>query len=188
MSVTEDRRSDPHQHEAPHHEQVYALVAATCAMLAGGIHLAVAPGHWDAARPMGVFFLVVGVAQLCLGGALGWRMPPSVLVGAIGAHVVVMGLYVASRTVDLPFVPPHDEGHEVAHLPVAGGNGNGIPVYPGSRIEPVGLLDVTCLLAELVLVAMLAGLLPQRWRGVVTSSMVGLGLLAAAARVVAVLG
>jgi hypothetical protein len=161
---------------------VYALVAAVCAMLAGAIHLAVVPGHWDVSRPMGEFFLAVGVAQLVLGGALGWRLRPVVLAAAIVANTAVMGLYVASRTVDLPFVPPHDVDHEVAHLPVAGGRGDGVPVYPGSRIEPVGVVDLACLVAELVLVAMLAGLLPRGWRNAVTSLMVLTGLVAVALR------
>jgi hypothetical protein len=186
MSVTHERPAtrapeDPDD-RLPSHEEVYALVAAACAMLAGAIHLAVVPEHWDVARPMGVFFLAVGLAQLCLGGALGWRLRPVVLVMVIVANTAVMGLYVASRTVDLPFVPPHGADHSVSHLPVAGGRGNGVPVYPGSRIEPVGVVDLVCLVAELVLVVMLAGLLPRRWRNAVTSLMVLAGVLAAVLR------
>jgi len=111
-----------------------------------------------------------------------------VLTTVIVGHLAVIGLYVASRTVDLPFIPPHDVGHDVEHLPVAGGVGNGVPVYPGSRVEPVGVLDVFCLVAELVLVAMLAGLLPARWRNGVTTAMVAVGLLALVARGVGLVG
>jgi hypothetical protein len=183
MSVTHERPATrTPEDRLPSHEEVYALVAAVCAMLAGGIHLAVVPEHWDVARPIGVFFLVVGIAQLCLGGALGWRLRPVVLAAAVVANTAVMGLYVASRTIDLPFVPPHDADHSVAHLPVAGGQGNGVPVYPGSRIEPVGVVDLACLLAELVLVAMLVGLLPRGWRNALTSLMVLIGLVAAVLR------
>ena len=53
-----------------------------------------------------------------------------------------------SRTAALPFLPAHDEGHD-EHLPVAGAAGNGVPIFPRSRIEPVGVLDMACLLAEL---------------------------------------
>jgi hypothetical protein len=111
-----------------------------------------------------------------------------VLTTVVAVHLAVMGLYVASRTRDLPFVPPHDAAHEVPHLPVELGVGNGLPIYPGTRIEPVGVLDLACLVAELVLVAMIVGLLPSRWRNAVTSAMVGLGLLAVAARGVGLLG
>ena len=95
----------------------------------------------------------------------------------VTAHLAVIGLYVASRTVDLPFVPPHDAGHEFEHLPVDGGIGNGIPIYPGSRIEPVGLLDVVCLAAELALVAAVVSLLPPRLRGPATTVVAVLAVL-----------
>ena len=86
------------------------------------------------------------------------------LVTGVGATAAVVALYVASRTVDLWFLPPH--GHGVEHLPVAGGVGNGIPVLPGDRIEPVGALDLACLGAELVVIAMLMSLLrPGSARG-----------------------
>jgi hypothetical protein len=187
MGIEAQRRPPAQAAEAPSHEEVYTIVAAGCAFTAGAIHLAVVPGHWSVSGPISAFFIAVGIAQLCLGAALRWRLPPVVLAGVIFAHLGVMALYVASRTVDLPFVPPHDGGHEVGHLPVAGGVGNGIPVYPGSRIEPVGVVDVACLVAELVLVTMLAGLLPARWRSAVTTTMVALGVLAVAARASGVL-
>jgi hypothetical protein len=59
-------------------------------------------------------------------------------VGAIWAHVGLIALYVASRTVDLAFLPAHhgEAGSSTSRSP--GGHGNGIPAYPGSRIEPVG--------------------------------------------------
>ena len=109
--------------------------------MAGVIHLVVVPSHWAVSAPMSAFFLGVGVAQLVLAAALGRGLPDAVLVGVISAHLAIMGLYVASRTVDLPFVPPHDAAHEMEHLPVPGAVGNGIPIYPGSRVEPVGVLD-----------------------------------------------
>ena len=76
-----------------------------------------------------------------------------------------MAAYVATRTVDLWFMPAHGPAHDSDHLAVAGGIGNGIPVYPGDRIEPVGPLDLTCLVAELVVVAMLLAMIAPRLRG-----------------------
>ena len=170
------------------HEEVYVVVAAVCAMLAGAIHLAVVPQHWGASWQISAFFIVLGMGQLGLGAALRWRLPPAVLAGVVFGHLAVMGLYVASRTVDLPFVPAHGPAQAAGHLPVPGGIGSGVPVYPGSRIEPVGVLDLMALVAELVLVAMIVGLLPSRWRNAVTSAMVGLGVLAVVARGIGVAG
>jgi len=132
---------------------------------------------------MSAFFIALGVAQLLLAAVLRWRLPDTVLVSAIAAHLGVIALYVASRTVDLPSVPPHDPAHQVDHLPVAGGVGNGIPVYPGSRVEPVGALDLVCLGAELVLVVALAVLLPSHMRGRMTTVMAAAGMLAVVWRV-----
>ena len=159
------------------------LAAGLGAAMAGVIHLSVAPEHWTVSAPMSAFFLGVGVAQLVLAAGLGRGLPDAVLVGVIAAHLAIMGLYVASRTVDLPFVPPHDAAHQMEHLPVPGAVGNGIPLYPGSRVEPVGVLDLLCLVAELVLVVALAALLPPRLRGTVTSVMAGAAVLAVLWRV-----
>jgi hypothetical protein len=190
MTLMSENRADPDVDEevGPSHEEVYVLVAAVCAMLAGAIHLAVVPQHWNTSWQISAFFVALGLGQLGLGAALRWRFPPLLLTSVIVGHLGVMALYVASRTVDLPFVPPHDAAHEVNHLPVPGGVGNGLPIYPGSRMEPVGVLDVACLIAELTLVAMLVGLLPSRWRNAVTSAMVGLGLVAVLARGAGLIG
>jgi hypothetical protein len=190
MTLIGEHRAHPEVDEdvGPLHEEVYVLVAAVCAMLAGVIHLAVVPQHWDSSWQTSAFFVALGLGQLGLGAALRWRFPPLLLTSVIVGHLGVMALYVASRTVDLPFVPPHDAAHEVNHLPVPGGVGNGLPIYPGSRMEPVGVLDVACLIAELTLVAMLVGLLPSRWRNAVTSAMVGLGLVAVLARGTGLIG
>ena len=158
------------------------VVAVCAAALAGGIHLAVAYPHFREHWTLGTFFLVLGLAQLGLVPLLRRPCPAYVLLGVVAAHVGVLVLYVASRTVDLPFVPPHDVGHEFEHLPVAGGVGNGIPVYPGSRIEEVGVLDLVCLGAELALVAACVSLLPARLRAPVSTACVALALAGVALR------
>ena len=151
------------------------------AAVAGGIHLAVTREHLAEGWLIGGFFLVLGLAQLGLVLALRGQLSEHVLLGVIGAHLTVVALYTATRTVELPFVPPHDVGHAVKHLPVAGGVGNGIPIYPGSRIESVGVLDTVCLAAELVLLAAVVSMVSPRLRGRVTTLMAclaALGLLA----------
>lgn len=156
------------------------LVAMAGAALAGGIHLAVVREHLAEGLLIGGFFLALGLAQLGLVVALTRRLSEHALLGVIGAHLAVIALYAATRTVELPFVPPHDPGHSVDHLPVAGGVGSGIPIYPGSRIESVGVLDVFCLFAELAMVAAVVSMVSPRLRGRVTTLMAciaALGLL-----------
>ena len=159
------------------------LVAALSAMTAGGIHLAVVREHWDVSLPMTVFFVTVGVGQLLFGAALRWVPPPWLLTAAVAAHLVIIGLYVASRTRDLPFVPLDDPHGLREQLPAPGAVGDGVPVYPGSRIEPVGALDMICLVLELVLVVALTLLLPPRWRTAVTTLLAAAAGLAVLARV-----
>ena len=160
----------------------YVVVGAGCAWAAGVIHLAVAPEHFREARVVGAFFVIVALGQLVLALLLLRGIGVKVLLAAIVSQVGIIGLYVASRTVELPFVPAHDPNHG-NHLPVAGAAGNGVPTFPGSRIEPVGVLDMACLLAELVLLAALVGLLPQKARRLTTNALMVLGLMAVAARV-----
>jgi hypothetical protein len=166
----------------------YLTVAQLAAVLAAGIHAAVVPEHLQESLLIGGFFVVVAVGQFGLAVALRRRPPVLLVVGAIWAHVGLIALYVASRTVDLAFLPAHHGGSSLEHLPVAGGHGNGIPTYPGSRIEPVGALDLICLAAELVLVGALLGLLPARLRSRTTTALMILGVLAVLARGVGLLG
>jgi len=160
----------------------YPALAGALAVVAGAIHLAVVPEHLGDAPVLGGFFLVVGVGQLVLAALLQWTTRPWLLVPAIVVHVGLVMLYVVSRTADLPFVPAHDVGHTVEHLPIAGGVGNGIPIFPGSRIEEVTALDLGCQLVELTLVLVLTGLLPQRIRARIATLMLCAGLVALAAR------
>ncbi len=168
--------------EARERTRDYLMAGQLAAVLAGGIHAAVVPEHLREAPLIGGFFLVVALGQFGLAAALRRRPPVLVVLGAVWAHVALIALYVASRTVDLPFLPPHHGGSSIEHLPVAGGVGNGIPAYPGSRIEPVGLLDVVCLGAEVVLLAALLGLLPTRLRSRTATALVVLGVGAVLAR------
>ena len=146
---------------------------------AGVIHLAVAPEHFREARVVGAFFVIVALGQLVLALLLLRGIGVKLLLAAVVAQVGIICLYVASRTVELPFVPAHDQSD---HLPVAGAVGNGVPIFPGSRVEPVGVLDMACLLAELGLLAALVGLLPQKARRLTTNALMVLGLMALAAR------
>ncbi len=159
--------------------RVGAAVAMAWSLAAGVIHLLVAPTHLEEAWWLGAGFVAAGVAQLALAGLLVRPRSDRLLVAGIAGNVAVMAAYVATRTVDLWFMPAHGPGHEVGHLPVAGGVGNGIPVYPGDRIEPVGPLDLTCLVAELVVVAMLLAMLAPRLRSRVGTVLVAVAVTGA---------
>ncbi len=165
----------------------YATAGVILTGVAGLIHLWVAPEHFHEAWVLGAFFVLAGIGQLALGAALVRGLGTRGLLVGVAANAGLVCLYVVSRTAALPFLPAHDEGH-VEHLPVAGAAGNGVPVFPHSSIEPVGLLDLTCLLAELALLVMLVALLPTNPRRVTANALMGLGLLAVAARAVGVLG
>lgn len=168
------------------HDWWYVAAGSMLSVLAGLIHLAVAPEHFHEATVVGAFFIVAGAGQLALAVALLRGLGTPALLLAVVANVGLVCLYVLSRTVALPFVPPHSEFH---HLPVAGAAGNGVPIFPGDRIETVGRLDLTCLVAELGLLVMLVAMLPgTKTRRVTTNALMGLGLAALAARVAGVIG
>jgi hypothetical protein len=172
---------------AAYHAVAYATAGVALSAAAGLIHLWVAPEHLNAAWPVGTFFMLAGAGQLAFAVVLTRGLGTSGVLFGVAANTGLVCLYVLSRTVPLPFLPAHDEGH-VEHLPVAGATGNGVPVFPQSNIEPVGILDMTCLLAELALIVMLVGVLPRSPRRFTTNALMGLGLAAVAARAVGVLG
>jgi hypothetical protein len=162
-----------------------ARAAAALTGVAGLVHLVVAPEHFDEWAPAGVFFVVVAAGQLWLGRAL-WRGLQARLVPA--ATLLTSGLvalYVVSRTVGLPF---HGDGaagaaglggshHGGSQVP--GGQGNGMPIIPGTgaqAVETVGALDLVCVVAELGALALLVGMLPAVQRRSVGNLLLAVGL------------
>jgi hypothetical protein len=180
-SVATDGESVTEPDRVPERE-AWAAVAGACAIVAGVAHLSLAPAHFTEAWYLGVFFAGTGVAQVGLAVALRWTLPTWVLQAAVAGHLTLIALYVASRTTELPFVPPHDPAHAADRLPVPGGVGEGVPVFPGSRIEEVAAVDLVCLVAELALVVALTVLLPRRAGARLATLMAILGVLAVAAR------
>jgi len=180
-------QSDRATTAAAHPAVAHATAGVALSAAAGLIHLCVAPEHFDEAWLVGTFFVLAGAGQLAFAVVLAKGLGTWGLLVGVAANAGLVCLYVLSRTITLPFLPAHDEGH-VEHLPVAGASGNGVPVFPQSTIEPVGILDITCLLAELALIVMLVGLLPASQRRFTTNALMGLGLVAVAARAVGMLG
>src|SRR5215471_2827307 len=117
---------------------VWVTLAAWLSVIAGCIHLLVAPDHFAEWAGYGLFFLVVALAQLWYGWFLtttgitrGW------LVVGIAAHVLLMVLYVYSRTVGIPLFGPH-----------------------AGEVEPVAFIDIVSKTIEVALIACLVVL----WR------------------------
>jgi len=82
-----------------------AVAAASAG--AGVIHLAVAPDHLREWVPFGVFFLVLGVAQLAW-AALVWIRPArSLLITGAIANAGVVALWLLSRSAGIPIGPEH---------------------------------------------------------------------------------
>jgi hypothetical protein len=115
------------------------LLGALAALSAGAaaIHFAVVFEHFAEYALYGVFFLVISWAQLIWPVVLVWRPSRPWLWAGIGGNAIVLAVYVASRTVGLPFGPD-------LHHP-----------------EAVGALDVVSCVLEAGLIAGCAALL---WR------------------------
>lgn len=176
------------QPETDSAERIYRGVAGACAIIAGTGHFIVSPEHLAESWYVGTFFILVFACQFGLALALRGTPGRLFVLGAIGANLGIVALYVASRTVELPFPSHGHSAHTVQHQPVAGGVGDGTPVFPLTRIEPVGVVDLVCLGAELILIAMLVGMLNGRVRQVTVNVLLGVGLLAVAVRVAGLLG
>jgi hypothetical protein len=115
----------------------YPVGLAALSAGAAAIHFAVVFEHFTEYTLYGVFFLVISWAQLIWPAVLVWRPSRPWLWAGIGGNALVLAIYVASRTVGLPFGPDlHD-------------------------VESVGALDVVSCVLEAALIAGCAALL---WR------------------------
>ena len=110
---------------------------AACSVGAAAIHFAVVFEHFAEYALYGVFFLVISWAQLIWPVVLFWRPSRLWLWLGIAGNAIILAVYVASRTVGLPFGP---DLHNA---------------------ESVGALDVVSCVLEFALIAGCAALL---WR------------------------
>jgi hypothetical protein len=142
-----------------------AIVLSAASALA---HLVVAPDHFTWWPTAGLFFAVLGVAQLLYSVVLvRFSYDHRLVLAGIWGTVGVILLYVASRTVGLPNTPP---------VPIHGGRW-----LPGRSILPdgakhVGPLDVFTLVAEVMLVVTLVSMLPDRSRKRTANGLMWIGL------------
>jgi len=115
------------------------LLGGLAALSAGAaaIHFAVVFEHFAQYTLYGVFFLVISWAQMIWPAVMLWRLSRLWLRLGIAGNAIVIAVYVASRTVGLPFGP------DLHHA------------------EPVGALDVVSCVLEFGLIAGCAALLSR---------------------------
>lgn len=107
------------------------LVAAALSALAALVHFIVMPHHFEEYAAQGIFFLLLAIAQTILAIELVRNPRHLMLIGGIFGNIVVLVVYVVSRTLGVP-----------------GGAHGGEP-------EPVGVLDALATVSEIILVALL---------------------------------
>jgi len=130
------------------------FVAALASGAAGIIHLSVVSEHLASWWGHGAFFLVVGTVQLASGVALVGHARHWLVRATATGNVVVVLVYVASRTVGVPVGPEHG----------------------GHQLEPSGPLDLAATAAEVLLIAALLPLLPARSRRITIDLLLVCGL------------
>jgi FtsP/CotA-like multicopper oxidase with cupredoxin domain len=116
------------------HGLVGRVAAAALTAGAGAIHLAVVPDHLHEYLLFGIFFAVVGAAQLGAAAAM-VRPTRRLQAGLAIGQLLLVALWLVSRTTGLPIGPE--------------------PWTP----EEIGVADVICIALELLAVAVLVGLL-----------------------------
>jgi len=124
----------------PTYAGVTLYTAVLLTLGAAAIHLVVAPPHLHEYLPFGVFFLVVGCAQVICAIQLAVRPTRRLALLLAAGSAALVGLWFVSRTVGLPIGPT-----------------------PG-RPEEIGLTDVICNLLEILSVVLLLVLAARRPR------------------------
>lgn len=126
-------------YEQSDHSKRWLYGAAALSVVAGLIHLVVAPEHFEEWIGYGLFFAVATVAQLMYALLIvAWKPTRNLLLAGIIGNGLIIGLYLVTRTFGIPFFGPH-AGH----------------------VEPIGMLDTISKIIELGLIACLGVL----WRG-----------------------
>ncbi len=126
----------PNQSVYPNRSKMVLYAAAVFSLLAAMIHLWAMPEHFEEWWGYGAFFLVSAVAQGFYGLALlRWPSRPLLLLG-IGGNLSIIALYLATRTVGIPFFGPH-----------------------AGEVEGVGVADLSATAAELALAVALGSVL-----------------------------
>jgi peptidoglycan/LPS O-acetylase OafA/YrhL len=128
------------------------LTAAVLSLAAGWIHFVYVSSHWDYWWAYGAFFLGSGVFQALVAPALlRWPNKWTALVGIAG-NLGIIGMYIMSRAHGIPMGP-----HE-------------------GVIEKATPIDLTCTAAEIVLVAVLLGMVGKTNRRLILNLLLASGV------------
>jgi hypothetical protein len=120
----------------PNRSEMVLYSAAALSLIAALIHLWVMPEHFEEWWGYGTFFLFFAIVQGFYGVALlRWPRRPLLLLG-IGGNLLIIVLYLLTRTVGIPFFGP-DVG----------------------EVEGIGLIDLCATTSELALIVALGALL-----------------------------
>jgi hypothetical protein len=95
---------------------VLRYFAAGLGIVAGVIHLAVAPDHFQEAFEFGAFFVVVGVFQIVSSLILAVRPSRMLVIVTMAFNALVVIIYTVAYTVGLPFGPNPGEPEKVNGL------------------------------------------------------------------------
>ncbi len=150
-----------------------AVVAVQASLLAAAVHLVVVPEHLTEWWVFAAFFVTVAAGQVLTAAAVLWRPLPAYLAMALGGNVLVIVVWVVSRTVGLPVGPPVTDMTAGLGDPGRGGYGAHAVGVP----EPAGVLDVGASVLELVTVVALLVLLPAAYRRRAVDMLFGCGVL-----------
>jgi hypothetical protein len=138
------------------------LLAAVGLYAAAAGHVIAALVHLEHGWEVSVFFLVAAAVQVAVAGRIGGATAGPALVGAVLLTTLgLVLLYVASRTMNLPF--------------------GGVHTAHNDRPQDPDLLGTVVVIAELVTLATVPALLPETLRRHATSALmvVGVGMWAA---------
>jgi hypothetical protein len=114
--------------------------AAALSAVAGFIHILAAPDHFEEWWGYGMFFLTAATAQVMYALLLlAYEPNHDLLWAGILGNLSILGLYLVTRTVGIPFFGPE-----------------------AGAVEPVGALDVVSKIVELALLGCLAVLLREQ--------------------------
>jgi hypothetical protein len=116
--------------------QMIRYIAVVLTLVAALIHAWVAPEHFGEWWGYGTFFVVAAIMQVVYGIALlRWDQPLLLIIGIVGTLMIIV-LYMVTRTFGIPFFGPH-----------------------AGEVEAVTVLDLTSKIAEAALIIALIVLL-----------------------------
>ena len=82
----------------------YSAVALS--LVAGLMHAWVAPEHFGEWWGYGLFFVGAALVQILYAALLVWRPQKWIVAAGVAGNLLIIGLYVFTRTVGIPFIGP----------------------------------------------------------------------------------